>query len=330
MVGKQALLASCLILGAQSQTPEKTFYFSHIQTPQATQEAANAIRSIGDIRDVTPDAPKHSVTVSGTEEQLAIAGWLAAELDNPAAPPATRDLPFSDPRAPLAQVFFLRHLSSAVELQEVVNAVRSVTDIQRCFPMNQQKAIVMRAMPEQIKAADWILGVLDRPADAAPGEPQEYRLPEGVLDARSGLLVRAAPITHITTPQGIQELVNGTRSMADLQRFFPIQSRRFVLMRGTDEQLAVAKWLMQQFDGPAGTGTKEYRMGLPGSEIVQVSYVNAGTPASLKETAVEIQKVTRMQHVFPFTSGAIAMRGSAAQLSEAAAVIQSKSAKPSR
>jgi len=325
MVGRQLLLASGLILGVSAQAPEKTFYFAHVQTPQGIQEVTNAIRSIGDIRDVTPDAPKHSLTVKGTEEQIAIAGWLAEGLDNPAAAPATRDLPFSDPRAPLAQVFYLRHLSSPVELQEVVNAVRSVTDIQRCFPMNQQKAIVMRAMPEQIKAADWLLGVLDRPADAAPGEPQEYRLPEGILDARSGLLLRAAAITHITTALGIQELVNGTRSMADLQRFFPIQARRFVVMRGSDEQLALAKWLMQEFDGPAGTGTKEYRMGVPGSEIVQVSYVNA---ANLRQTAVEIQQATRMQHVFPFTvTGAIAMRGSAAQLSQAATVIQTKTAK---
>lgn len=52
------------------------------------------------------DAAKRSLTVNGTADQLAVAGWLTAELDKLVSAPGTRDFPVNDPRAPLAQVFY--------------------------------------------------------------------------------------------------------------------------------------------------------------------------------------------------------------------------------
>jgi hypothetical protein len=41
-----------------------------------------------------------------------------------------------------------------------------------------------------------------------------------------------------TSIQVIQEVANVTRSMADIQRCFPIDSRRMLVMRGNGDQLA--------------------------------------------------------------------------------------------
>ena len=129
--------------------------------------------------------------------------------------------------------------------------------------MNQQKAIVMRGLPEQVKAADWLLSVLDQPAGVAPANAagREYRLAPEAWDSRGGLVVRVAAIAHADTAQALQEITNVTRSIADIQRCFPVQSRRVLVIRGSDDQMAVVDWLLQQIDGPGGQGTNEFKMG---------------------------------------------------------------------
>jgi hypothetical protein len=327
MAAGKGLLLGLLAFAAWGQTSEKVFYFAHLDTPQAMQEVANAVRSAGDIRDVSVDVAQRSLTVKGAVDQISAAAWLTTELDKPGGVAGTRDFPVNDPRAPLAQVAYLRHVDTPQDLQEVVNAIRAMVDIQRFFPMNQQKAIVMRGLPEQVKAADWLIGVLDRPAGAQPAGDavRDYRLPEQDWNARGGLVVRVAALTHLDTPQALQEVTNGIRSIVDIQRCFPIYSRRVLVMRGNEDQMALAEWLLKQIDGPAGQGTKEYKMGGAGGQIVQLAFVNAGTPQSLQEAVNAIRTETKMQRVYPIqTQKAVAMRGTADQLAQAQQVIRSR------
>jgi hypothetical protein len=189
----------------------------------------------------------------------------------------------------------------------------------------------MRGMPEQVKAAGWLLGVLDQPAGAQPGgaPPPDYRLPEEDWSYTRGreLVVRVAPLTRIDTPQAIQETVATVRSIADIQRCFPLSERRLLVMRGNDDQMALAAWLLKQFDGPAGQGTSEFKMGGAG-QIAQVAFVNAATPQSLQETVNQIRTETKLVRVFPFPpQKAVAMCGTADQLAQAQQVIQARQGK---
>jgi hypothetical protein len=330
MVAGNGLLVGLFAFAAWGQTSDKVFYFAHLDTPQALQEVTNMVRVVSDIRDLSPDVAKRTLTVKGTADQIAAAGWLTAEMDKAGGATGTRDFPFNDPKAPLAQVVYLSHVDNPRELQDIVNAVRSVVDIQRCYPMNQQKAIVMRGLPWEVKAADWLLGGLDQPAGAQTGRaaPPDYRLPDENWNSRTGLVVRVAALTHLDTPEAIQEVTNVTRSLADIQRLFPIYSRRVLVMRGNDDQMALVDWLLKQFDGPAGQGTKEYKMGGAGGQIAQVAYTNAGTLESLLETVSQIQTETKMTRVFGFPAQrAVAMRGTADQLAQAQQVIQSRNGK---
>ena len=63
----------------------------------------------------------------------------------------------------VAKVFYLNNVSSAQELQEIVNAVRSVADIQRFFPYNSQNAIIAKGSADQVALAEKILHDLDKP-----------------------------------------------------------------------------------------------------------------------------------------------------------------------
>jgi hypothetical protein len=317
-------LAGVLALGAWGQVSNKVFYFAHVDTPQGLNEATNAVRSIGDIRDVTLDVATRSLTVKGTADQIAIAGWLTAELDNTGNLQGTRDFPIQDPTASLAQVAYLSHVENSQYLQEVVNAVRSVTDIQRFFPMNPQKAIAIRALPDQVKVADWLLSVLDQPAGAAPGAgaPRELRLSPASWDARSGLVVYVAGLTHQRTPKALQEVTNVVRSIANIQRCFPIVSRGYLVMRGSEDQIALANWLLQGLDGPGGQGSREFATG--GGQVALVAYTNTEAPESLEKLASAIRSETKMQRAYPFIpQKAVVMVGTTDQVAQAQQVIRS-------
>jgi hypothetical protein len=321
------MLVAFFAFAAWGQTSDKVFYFTHLDTPQALQEATNAVRSTGDIRDTSLDVAKRSLTVKGTADQIAIAGWLTAELDKPGTAPGTRDFPFNDPRTPLAQIIYLSHVDNPRDLQDIVNAGRSTLDMQRFFPMNQQKAIVMRGSPAQVKAADWLLGELDQPAGPqTSGSPHEYRLLAADWVTMSGdLVLQVAAVTHLETPQALQEATNLIRSVADVQRCYPIYSRRVLVMRADDDQIALVNWLVKLLDGPGRQGTQEFKVGGSGNQVTQVAYVNAATPQSLLDIVNEIRSQTKMQRVFPFNPRkAVALRGTADQLARAQQVIQSR------
>ncbi len=190
----------------------------------------------------------------------------------------------------------------------------------------------MRGKPQQVKAAGWLLGVLDQPAGAQPGgaAPPDYRLPEEDWSYTRGreLVVRAAPLTRIDTPEAIQETVATVRAIADIQRCFPLSTRRMLVMRRNDDQMALVGWLLKQLDGPAGQGTNEFKMGGAAGQIAQVAYVNAGSRESLLGTVSAIRTETKMTIVFPFPpQKAVTMRGTADELAQAQQVIQARQGK---
>ena len=75
----------------------KTYYFSHLSRPTEIQDVINAMRTILEIQRVSA-VPEHSaVTIRATEDQVARADKLVADLDQArgAASPATYKLEFT-------------------------------------------------------------------------------------------------------------------------------------------------------------------------------------------------------------------------------------------
>ena len=63
----------------------------------------------------------------------------------------------------VVKVFYLKNVTSVQEFQEIVTAVRSITDIRRMFTYNAQNAIMARGTPDQIALADKLFHDLDKP-----------------------------------------------------------------------------------------------------------------------------------------------------------------------
>jgi general secretion pathway protein D len=63
----------------------------------------------------------------------------------------------------VTKVFYLQNTNTTQELQEILNAVRTITDIQKLFPYNSQYAIVARGEADKIALAEKIISDLDKP-----------------------------------------------------------------------------------------------------------------------------------------------------------------------
>ena len=157
---------------------------------------------------------------------------------------------------------------------------------------------------------------------AGPGQnTQEFPLP---LAAPSKEVAKVFYVKNTLTPQGIQEMVNVTRSIADMQRFYPYNARHAIVARGTADQMALAAWLVQLLDQPSGQPVNEYRVTGDRNPIVSVVYLaDNQPPESVQEMVSAVRTETQMQRIFGSTAcHAVAMRGTADQVSRAGELIK--------
>jgi general secretion pathway protein D len=61
------------------------------------------------------------------------------------------------------KVFYLSNVNTVQELQEIINAVRTLTEIQRIMPFGSQMAIVVRGEADRVALASKIISDLDKP-----------------------------------------------------------------------------------------------------------------------------------------------------------------------
>jgi len=68
----------------------------------------------------------------------------------------------------VVRVFYLTHTETPQQLQEVIVAVRSISGVFRAFTHSASRAMALRGTADQMAVADWLLYVLDKPAQT-PG-----------------------------------------------------------------------------------------------------------------------------------------------------------------
>jgi hypothetical protein len=176
MLNRTSLLLAILAPAAFAQpASERTFTLRYADSPQVLQEVFNATRSIADIREGDHDRAAHTITFRGPAERLDAAAWVIQELDRPAQP-SIPNSEMHESRLPGVEdgvlcVSYLSHVRDPRGIQELINAIRSITDVQRLFPMNAVSAMVMRGTAAQVKEVRWLAGELDRPSPATGGLP---------------------------------------------------------------------------------------------------------------------------------------------------------------
>ena len=320
-----ALLASAVFAQPPASAPtDQVLHFTHAGTDQELREIVTNIRVTAEISQVSIDTAQRTLTLHGTAAQIALAEWLLNQYDNstPAqAPdnPAAHQYRLSSDD--VVQVFHLAHVPTPRTLQEVATDVRTIANIRWLFTYTTSSVISARGGASQIALAEWLLNQLDQPANqAARGTASpEYR-PSGAIDD----VVRVFYTAHTATQQGLQEIATDVRSIAEIRLLFTYSQSAALIVRGTEAQMVLAQWLLNELDQPANRPPQtpaphQYRPSGTVDDVVRVFFlIHAESPQRLQQIAAEVRSTTEVRRIFTYTAPrAMTLRGTAAQIAMA-------------
>jgi len=306
-------LAAVTLATAQNS---RSFHLTQNETADQMNQIATLIRSTGGIQQIWADDLQRTVSVTGTSAQLDMAAWYVKQLDRATPPPSPQD--YQAGSDDTVRMFFLSHVSTSQQLQEVVTNLRAIIDIKRLFIYDTLHAVATRGTGSQIAMATWLVNQLDQAVGVPSPAPNDYAL--------SG-----DDVTHVfnlsnpLVPMETQEMVTLIRSVADVQRIFLYNARKTIVVRTSPDHMALTAWLVKQLDRPASTPsvTVQYTLPRGPDNIVGVFYLPNPSRERLNKAATQVRTTARVQHLFTYgTLGAVAVRGTLEQLATAEKVIE--------
>jgi hypothetical protein len=288
------------------------------------QEIATAIRTVGDIKDVSVDTDQRTFTVQGTTVQIAFADWLFTGLDQPVPSQpdtATHGYTLPDTTDNIVRLYNIDHGQSIQDFQEFATALRTVLDIKRLFTYNAPRVIIARGTADQMAIADLLVAELSRHTSGPSPHAisTEYRLPPSPRPGPNENITRIFCVANSPTNRDFQELATMIRGVADIRRIFTYNTARVILVRGTTDQLTLAEWLFNEVDKPQGARTSQestlYRYQAPSNnaDSVRVFYLPRASDSDLQKIAM--QMTASIQKTYPLNvPRALVLRGTGEQV----------------
>jgi hypothetical protein len=297
---------------------QSPFYFSQPASPDDMARMATAIRTVADLQDVTVDQAHRSLVVHGPADKMLVADWMFHQLDRPVAASPSGPAPqyrVGGEHNEVASVFRLPASATGADLTALVTSIRTVVNVQRIFPYEEQHAIVARAEAEKIEATDWLVQQL-WPAD---GKMLTTDSPAYPFPPSLALTVREPdPVICIfrmdpsTPASGLTAMVTAIRTIADVQRLFPYETGKAVIGMGSADKIAVAGWLVREL-GKTADPQATHATTLPGVSdgTVRLFYVDQKKSlADLTALVTQIRSKTGITRIFPFAGpAAVILRG---------------------
>jgi hypothetical protein len=330
----QVAIAAMFATLGFSQTPDRTFYLTNMTSPAELNALTTAIRTIVHIQDISTDEPRHALVAHGTVDQMVATEWMVHQLDQPAGaakPGASTDYRMAGENGETVRIFRLDPTMSNANLTAIVTAVRTVADVQQLFPFPGQGAFVARASLDKIEATDWMVRQL-APADgkALTADSPTYPTRIGLRPEMEDEAIRVFRMDPSATNAALTGMVTTLRTVGDIQRLFPFEAGKAVVVRTTANRMAVAEWLLHELNQPSHAAAfAETRMNLGAKDqpatdnMVRVFYV-AGTNAQVTKLVTDIRTTANVQRIFPYVSGgseAVVMRGRADQMATAESMV---------
>jgi len=147
-------------------------------------------------------------------------------------------------------VFFLAHITTPREMQDMLNITRTGADIQRVFQMASRHALIIRAEPERAALAQWLVQHLDQePKAGRTAVSYDYVDPVFPVASRT---VHVFYLNHEQPPPAVQALQTRMRTEATLQRVFFASGANAIVVGGRPEQVAAAEKMVAQAEETAG------------------------------------------------------------------------------
>jgi hypothetical protein len=234
-----ALIASC----AWGQTTSRTFHLTTVSTLAGMNELATIIRTL-DANAIFADETSQTLTVSGTDAELALAAWLVEQLDSEHPQFASPQYTVAGSAQDAVRIFYLVNTPTQAGLNELVTTLRTIGDIQRIFTYSPPKAIAIRTTDANAQLAEWLVQQLDvSPGNHPSVERYGYATPGGPSE-----VVEVAFLTHERTQAGLNDAVTVLRTATGIRKIFTRSTPQGIAFCGSAEQVLSAERLLQQID----------------------------------------------------------------------------------
>jgi hypothetical protein len=241
------LLAAGALLAQTPETVERSFPFSPADTPRSVQEIVNAIRGTSGIREiqVTAHFDTRTLGIQAPPAEAGLAEWVFHLLEDPNS---SGEHQYTMPgRWPEARLFFLLASDSPQQIQELVNAIRSIAEVQLVTAFTPRPALVLRGEPWAVSTAEWMIHQLDTPptGEAASSYTITGRDPVN----RSPQIAPAVRVFYLSpsaTSETVQALVNRLRREAQIQRVMANTAAHAMVVRGSESQASAAERIVAE------------------------------------------------------------------------------------
>ena len=310
---------------------QQTFDFTNKPSPKGLQEVATVLRTVADIQNLSIDSAAATVTVNGTPDEIATAGWIIHQLDQ-AAPANSAQYVMPGKSDDVMRVFHLNHISpdTPQQIQEILTILRTVGDIQKIFNDTALSDLVVRGTANQLALADYIV----KAVDIAPGTVTVAATPEFHYSelsrtperSRPNDVVRVFYLSHSNTPQQMQEILTTLRTVIGLQKVFNYTPLNALTMRASSSDLAASEFIIRSLDIPDNTkGRVPNQFDIPGGNVIGVYYLANLSGLKLNALLGLLRLNLQMEKAFMKTTpAALVYRGTADQIAKAEQFIKEK------
>lgn len=199
--------------------------------------------------------------------------------------------------------FAFRHASSAQQYQEIATVVRVLAELPFVEVMETAGRLRVRGPRELLPTAEWVMGQLDRerPGRLPAASEIHAMAPQPMGDDK----VRLFHLAHAESAQALQETATVVRSLVMIRRVMVYNETKVLALRGTEEELRFAAWLLGELDREPGkaatTGqeflTRDRRFAYP----VRVFVLPGMSQQRLQEVAAEVRKRARTGWLYTYS-----------------------------
>jgi hypothetical protein len=218
----------------------------HSTTVSDIQEICATLRSVANIRTISPVVVSRIITLRDSANQIALAESLLPKLDQAAQPrqePSINELKLTG-SDDIVMVYGLAHSDSAMSIQEIIVDVRSVLDIQKIFPVTAANLLAIRCRANQLQMVKWLIPELDRQTASPSGN-------EAHVPGNNDDVVHVFYLSHATSRKALSDLVTEVRLTGHIMKAFAHVTPPALVLRGTEAQVATAAQLIEVADRQA-------------------------------------------------------------------------------
>jgi hypothetical protein len=188
---------------------------------------------------------------------------------------------------------FTRELT-AKELEEIAGTIRAICEARTVMPQASPPALTVSGDEDLLTVAAWLVENLDKPSK----EPRRttYRgVPDGAV-----LVV----FFEGSSLQSQNEIAGLVRGLTETRRLFMVPHRSAMVLRGSEDQVAAAAWLVNTLTGKSRE-EREYRPNSARDDVFRVMFFAADASArSVNEAAAAVRAMADVRRLMTYTAGA--------------------------